>query len=251
METRPLCRFLLMGKCKYDAETCSSSHSTPEGISIAELRKTIPCPFYNGEKPNRKCRHQERCWFAHSDIPLCLPTSDPNENDLQCGICLQSVVGRGQRFALFTECDHTFCFSCAKSWHKNKERRESVFSKGDSDLFIRKNNYKLLFRHSCPLCRKVSLNIIPSKRFLTGDQKEAYIQHYIEERGARVCCNGTFASCQFGDECYYRHCNQEEESFTHVNRRPFLSTEIPPYATVEDSSTSYSFWNDIASTTSH
>merc|ERR1711976_750939 len=131
-------------------------------------------------------------------------------------------------------------------WHKNKERRESVLSKGESDLFIRKNNYKLLFRHSCPLCRKVSLNMIPSKHFLTGQQKETYIQQYKEERRARVCCN-SFASCQFKDECYYQHRDQEEESFTHVNRRPFLSTEIPPYATVEDnSSASYSFWNDIS-----
>ena len=112
-------------------------------------------------------------------------------------------------------------------------------------MFIRKNNYKLLFRHSCPLCRKVSLNIIPSKHFLTGDQKEAYIQQYIEERGARVCCNGTLESCQFGNECHYQH-KQKEDSLSRVNESPLLYYEAPSFSNVDENN-AYSFvWNDIS-----
>ena len=89
----------------------------------------------------------------------------------------------------------------------------------------------------------MSLNIVPSKHFLTGDRKQEYIQQYVKERGARVCCNGTSASCQFGNECYYLHCNQEDQSPAQGNTSPFLYAAIHPYSMIDDNNNTSSFLN--------
>jgi hypothetical protein len=87
------------------------------------------------------------------------------------------------------------------------------------------------------------LNIIPSKHFLTGNRKEEFIQNYIKEKGAQLCCNGTSASCQFGNECYYQH-KQEEESLSRVNESHFLYyNEVTSFANVNESNTAHPFWN--------
>lgn len=74
-----------------------------------------------------------------------------------CGICLDEIESSMfiLKFGLFSACEHVFCFACLKKWKKVK-----------------------LGRVQCPECRLASELVVPSKRFLTGTEKNALIQQF-------------------------------------------------------------------------
>ena len=116
-----------------------------------------------------------------------------------CGICLSDVVQLGRRFALYSDCQHCFCFECAKSWH----RKQASVKKGHGvDV------QHTLLKHSCPECRVDSDYIVPSKYFYTGEEKLRALEEYRNKRSIRKCKwfqIGVRGTCPFGPDCFYLH----------------------------------------------
>lgn len=244
---RPLCRFYLMGKCRYTEEVCTFSHRSEGDETIEEARKKIPCPFHgNKEKPYLRCKHQSNCWFSHvtdeeeeeedelSEDLVCtvIPSEsskdikndeiktdvdEEHEDDQQheqdtsvtCALCLLKVVEKGHRFALFSDCDHTCCYRCARKWHRNKHRRKAILARpAEAKDHVRKPSHVPLMQHHCPYCRKLSKNLYPCKHYLTGEKKKAYIAEYIDEQNKHQCQHYANGNCPFGDECNFQHVDE-------------------------------------------
>ncbi|GFH49826.1 hypothetical protein CTEN210_06302 [Chaetoceros tenuissimus] len=202
---RPLCRFYLMGKCRYTDEVCTFSHRSGEGDeTIEEARKNIHCPFHeNKEKRYLRCRHQSNCWFSHG-----AEEEEEGEEELSADLVC-TVIEKGQRFALFSDCDHTCCYCCARKWHRNKHRRDAILARpAEAQKHVHQPGNKPLMRHSCPMCRQLSKNLYPSKHYLKGEEKKAYIATYIDEQNKRQCHYYASGTCPFGDECNFQHVDE-------------------------------------------
>lgn len=131
-------------------------------------------------------------------------TRNDDDGSTVCGICLENVVEKGRRFALFSNCIHPFCYECARSWHRDNQYRNSLKSNG-FDVECQ------LIYHSCPVCRIESEFIFPSRDYKTGPDKEAFIALYKQERLGRPCkfFKGEIGTCPFGKECFYAHLSPE------------------------------------------
>lgn len=293
---RPLCRFFLMGTCKYGEHcTCRHDLAPEEGCSIEEARRNVICPFF----VKGKCRHRERCWFSHdltnkekhldeadnvvqdrdgrdenvsgltvvepstvSELktikspqqqqqqqtklhrpPLqqhqsrqerksisSIPKIDDDDGFVNCGICLENVVEKGRRFALFSNCIHPFCYECARSWHRDNHYRTSLKSNGfdvESQLIY----------HSCPVCRIDSEFIFPSRDYKTGHEKDAFIARYKQERLGRPCkfFKGEIGTCPFGKECFYAHLSPEGKDLKPFDvKKPKGKSSMEQLKTIQD-----------------
>jgi len=188
------CKFYRQGKCGAQ-EKCSFSHD----LSGAPL-----CSFFM----KNECRYGEHCHYLHGNVcshcdkPVLHPhnaaqnkehiaacssqSSSDKPTDAECGICYESVLGRGHRFGILTGCDHAFCLSCIRSWRG---------SKGKPDVI-----------RTCPLCRKVSFFVVPSKTFCEGSEKTELIEDY-QKALAKINCKyySIYRDCPFGSKCMYRH----------------------------------------------
>ena len=78
----------------------------------------------------------------------------------ECSICLEKINGgKKAKFGLLSECSHVFCYLCITKWRKTYRR----------DLSKR-----------CPVCRRPSDIVVPSKQYLIGDKKTKRIQKFQE-----------------------------------------------------------------------
>jgi len=234
LEALTLSSFSQKGSCTFGADKCSYRHDCSLEGSIEEAKKTLVCPYFL----KGKCRHKERCWFSHkcnaeSDEDFAeliedgeeqssitepiAPRSDetanpgtssssssPEDEIIKCGICLENIIEMGERFALFSNCIHPFCYQCARNWHRNPSYRK--FRK-----LKETNAQHTLVMHSCPLCRVDSEYMFPSKEHYIGAEKDAYIAKFKEERSDRKCkfFDGNLGSCPFGKECFYAHLGED------------------------------------------
>jgi hypothetical protein len=231
---RPLCRFFVMGRCKF-GETCTFSHDLDSVGGINEAKKNIICPFFL----KGKCRHRENCYFSHelqhvdkeetqtqqtdqethaadttdgceslslesSAISALSLEHDEEENyDEVCGVCQCNVIEEGQRFALYQNCEHCFCNECAKGWHQTQRATQKMRGVDVNHTWL---------KHACPICRIESDHIIPSKYFYKGDEKATYVREYKEERSKRNCKFfkiGQLGTCPFGPNCFYAHMDED------------------------------------------
>jgi E3 ubiquitin-protein ligase makorin len=223
-------RLLLQGQCKF-GDKCTLRHDCePEG-GIEAARKSIICKYFLNKG---KCRHKERCVFSHrldaeetkAESKLCspaaksiqdfptpsLPAEGKDNVELfdNCGICLNNVVEMGRRFALYSNCQHCFCYECARSWHRKQatmKKRQGI----DVD--------RTLLKHSCPICRVESDYIVPSKYQCTGVEKEKVFEDYKKIRSIQPCTwfeIGVRGSCPFGSSCFYKHADHDGS-----NMKPF------------------------------
>mmetsp|Transcript_30392 Transcript_30392/g.36116 ORF Transcript_30392/g.36116 Transcript_30392/m.36116 type:complete len:268 (+) Transcript_30392:100-903(+) len=216
---RPLCRFFVMGTCKFGSN-CSFSHTLPpEGLTKG--RKQIPCKWFHQKK---SCRFGSRCHFSHdgdslettnddSSITCHEAGSSTNETtsikieheDFNCGICLDNIVQSGKRFGLLSKCNHCFCIDCLRKW------------RGSSA----KGNQPPTVTQSCPSCRTKSNMVIPSKKFVVGVEKEIVLQGYKNKMEAMPCryFDGSIGSCPFGKSCFYAHLNWDGENLKPNDKR--------------------------------
>eukprot|EP00960_Hanusia_phi_P001308 36667-Hanusia_phi.AAC.3 len=100
----------------------------------------------------------------------------------ECGICMETVVGKQSQFGLLEGCDHIFCLSCIREWRSVNILEKSV-------------------KRSCPLCRCVSFYVIPSSFFPRNqEEKDAVVASY-RDRLQKIPCrhfNYGAGECPFG-----------------------------------------------------
>lgn len=140
------------------------------------------------------CRFGNRCRASHAVVlsvedQLLREEEEQASREAECGICCDKVTGS---FGLLVSCNCVFCLNCIKEWRlKGKE----IADKATVRL--------------CPLCRKESLDVIPSKFFVKHPaRKQELLDSYRSVRSAIPCKfykSSTPWSCPFGNACVYAH----------------------------------------------
>ncbi|KAG2531393.1 hypothetical protein BBO99_00001543 [Phytophthora kernoviae] len=232
-----LCRFFVLGKCRYGSH-CTFSHALPAQVSecasneaegLLAAAALVDCPFFL----RGNCKYGEHCRLRHDPATLSASgaarTSPPvarsstmtngtrsnsaaasspsdNQQDFTCGICFDDIVESGKHFGLLG-CDHCFCLDCLRSWRQSKEMEVEVI-------------------RACPACRIPSDFIVPSLVFCTGEAKRQVVEAYKSHLALRECkyFNGLFGSCPFGQHCFYAHRDSEGHDVKHLDR-PKRSTK--------------------------
>mmetsp|Transcript_34042 Transcript_34042/g.77699 ORF Transcript_34042/g.77699 Transcript_34042/m.77699 type:complete len:345 (-) Transcript_34042:42-1076(-) len=112
-------------------------------------------------------------------------------HDRECGICLESVLGKGPggEFGLLDGCAHIFCLPCIRGWRNVTQLDKTV-------------------KRSCPLCRCESHYVIPSSFFPADEEeKQVVLDSYLRRLrkiGCKHFAQGT-GECPFGTSCFYEH----------------------------------------------
>ncbi|EGZ05841.1 hypothetical protein PHYSODRAFT_566348 [Phytophthora sojae] len=160
-EERPappkICTFFLQGLCRY-GDTCFYSHSLPE-----------------------KVESEEEMLAMGEEIRL--------SADLECGICYENILGKGERFGLLSGCNHSFCLTCLRNWRGSADQPKQTV-------------------RQCPMCRVETNFIIPSSRMVTKpERKKVLIDVYRKNLSAIPCRHFDEGRgiCPFGTSCFYAH----------------------------------------------
>ena len=112
--------------------------------------------------------------------------------DVECGICLEPVIGAdrpGRRFGLLTGCTHGFCLECIREWRGRTDMPAATV-------------------RSCPLCRVLSFYVVPSERFVADTARKAKVHAaFLAENKRMPCRNWDLGrgSCAFGSSCHFAH----------------------------------------------
>ncbi|KAK1930617.1 putative E3 ubiquitin-protein ligase makorin-1 [Phytophthora citrophthora] len=229
--TTALCRFFVLGKCRYGSR-CTFSHTLPmqvsecardETESLSAAAALVDCPFFL----RGNCKYGEHCRLRHNPAMLsgtatvasarstsrserssslnynaasAATTAVNNQQDFMCGICFDDIVQSGKHFGLLT-CDHCFCLDCLRSWRQSKDMELEVI-------------------RACPACRLPSDFIVPSLIFVTGEEKRKVVDAYKSHLALRECkyFNGLFGSCPFGPRCFYAHRDSQGRDVKHLDR---------------------------------
>ncbi|KAG1707311.1 hypothetical protein DVH05_026503 [Phytophthora capsici] len=226
-----LCRFFVLGKCRYGSR-CTFSHTLPTQVSecagdetesLSAAAALVDCPFFL----RGNCKYGKHCRLRHNRALLsgaatvtsarsasrsgrsfnssyseasAATTTVNNQQDFTCGICFDDIVQSGKHFGLLT-CDHCFCLDCLRSWRQSKDMESEVI-------------------RACPACRLPSDFIVPSLIFVTGEEKRKVVDTYKSHLALRECkyFNGLFGSCPFGPRCFYAHRDSQGLDVKHLDR---------------------------------
>ncbi|POM62391.1 Makorin-like protein [Phytophthora palmivora] len=204
--TSALCRFFVLGKCRYGSR-CTFSHSLPAQVSecaadesdgLSAAAALVDCPFFL----RGNCKYGEHCRLRHNPamLPGAASAATNNQQDFTCGICFDDIVQSGKHFGLLS-CDHCFCLDCLRVWRQSKDMELEVI-------------------RACPACRLPSDFIVPSLIFVTGDEKRKVVEVYKSHLALRECkyFNGLFGSCPFGPRCFYAHRDSQGRDVKHLDR---------------------------------
>jgi hypothetical protein len=106
----PLCRFFVLGKCRYGS-LCTYSHQLPTFFSSNEEEDTsvhfgsmVACPFFL----RGNCKYGDFCKLRHSNPSKRSNTQAINTQvttilEYTCGICFDDIVASGKRFGLMSK----------------------------------------------------------------------------------------------------------------------------------------------------
>ncbi|RLN72073.1 hypothetical protein BBJ28_00012435 [Nothophytophthora sp. Chile5] len=228
--TPALCRFFVLGKCRYGSH-CTFSHALPpqasecaeneaDGLSVAAAM--VDCPFFL----RGNCKYGDYCRLRHNaaspsttlggrpyvaaagraSTAFPPPNSSTgtsngaeNQQEFTCGICFEDIVESGKHFGLLSE--------------------SPAVSTDSKDLEVE-------VIRACPACRLPSNYIVPSLTFCTGDAKRQVVAAYKGHLALRECkyFNGHLGSCPFGQHCFYAHRDSEGQDVKHLDR-PKRSTK--------------------------
>lgn len=172
-----LCVFAVTGKCRFGS-VCRNVH----GLQCPR------CLLY--------CLHPTDLEQNEDHIRECLEkpvkASNLEDEELECGICLERVLSKPDpRFGLLN-CEHAFCLSCIRQW------RASCQQGTNDPTQVR----------SCPLCRVVTYFIVPCSQFIRdGDEKAKVIEQYKRKVQSIPCRHYDYGRgrCPFGSSCFYSH----------------------------------------------
>ncbi|ETN19538.1 hypothetical protein, variant 1 [Phytophthora nicotianae INRA-310] len=160
-EERPappkICTFFLQGLCRY-GDTCFYSHSLPERVESEEEMLAM------GE-----------------EIRL--------SQDLECGICYEIILKKGERFGLLSGCNHSFCLTCLRNWRSSEDQPKQTV-------------------RQCPVCRVETKFIIPSSRMVTRPERKKVLIDVYRKNLSGIPCrhfDEGRGTCPFGTSCFYAH----------------------------------------------
>lgn len=177
---RTLCPFYLNGACKFE-EKCRFTH----GMKCDICEKNCLDPF----DPHQQRMHKEECkvrmekYESQGDI-------EENDEELECGICMEKVLQKADpRFGLLN-CKHIFCLACIRSWRSADGMQNEVVVR------------------SCPVCRITTHFVTPSTVWIKdGEEKRRVIDEY-KDKLKKIPCkyyNRGESQCPFGSSCFYAH----------------------------------------------
>lgn len=163
--------------------------------------------------------HGSTCRNSHGETPVSPPHHVPDDHvgsailhgeEVECGICFESVGKKDGRFGMLESCDHAFCLSCIRSWRREREQQD-------------RQNLRL-----CPVCRNESFFVIPvDKLLLDPEEKRRAIEQYKNEMGRIPCKMFDYGrgDCPFGTSCFYAHLNPDGTRFVPAPLKWMLGAE--------------------------
>jgi hypothetical protein len=158
-----------------------------------------------------KCTFGARCHFRHDGVSAAgadeaSSGGAQSADDQECGICMEMVSAKGERFGLLLGCVHAFCLPCIREWRANAQQQRA---REDADAGQHASTEAA---RSCPVCRLFSPYVIPSVYFVTDTDRKLELQDEFLLNTKRTRCrywSGKPGSCQFGSSCFYQHINPD------------------------------------------
>ncbi|XP_014399048.1 PREDICTED: probable E3 ubiquitin-protein ligase makorin-3, partial [Myotis brandtii] len=184
---RRLCRDAAMGQC-FRGESCAYLHG--------ELCELCGRQALHPADAAQRADHIQACMNRHQqDMELSFAVQ--RSADKVCGICMEVVYEKAnegeRRFGILSNCNHTYCLRCIRTWRTAREFRSRVIK-------------------SCPQCRVSSRLVIPSEFWVEDPAaKQELIRQYKEAMRAKTCRYFAVVRdcCPFGENCFYRHAEPE------------------------------------------
>lgn len=256
--TTALCRFFVLGKCRYGSR-CTYSHALPEQVSecaadeaegLSAAAALVDCPFFL----RGNCKYGEHCRLRHNPAMLLgaatsaraapragrpsgagytssnnaavnatAATREDNQQDFTCGICFDDIIQSGKHFGLLSKYQSFVIGGCPLD-----ETYICVKHVGCDHCFCldclrewrQSKDMELEVIRACPACRVPSDFIVPSLIFCKGEEKRKVVEAYKSHLALRECkyFNGLFGSCPFGPRCFYAHRDAEGRDVKHLDR---------------------------------
>lgn len=118
---------------------------------------------------------------------------------MSCIICLENIYNNQVSLGLMESCDHIFHKHCIKEW-----REICDYSDGCPK--------------ACPLCKKVSLNVVYSKYKLVGEDRIKYVKDTLETLKKKPCrdFNRGYGVCMSKNQCLYGHIDEDGREFIYI-----------------------------------
>ncbi|XP_023602989.1 probable E3 ubiquitin-protein ligase makorin-3 [Myotis lucifugus] len=160
---RRLCRDAAMGQC-FRGESCAYLHG--------ELCELCGRQALHPADAAQRADHIQACMNRHQqDMELSFAVQ--RSADKVCGICMEVVYEKAnegeRRFGILSNCNHTYCLRCIRTWRTAREFRSRVIK-------------------SCPQCRVSSRLVIPSEFWVEDPAaKQELIRQYKEAMRAKTC----------------------------------------------------------------
>jgi E3 ubiquitin-protein ligase makorin len=226
-----LCKFFLQGNCK-NGSRCAWLHDgdkkkelsnksgsdRPPNPNPAAEKNPQPCFFFF----SGNCIKAENCPYSHEllfDEEETDPDAADNSNrkleavtivmdktmqqlvndskDKECSICFDGVVSQKRLFGLLSSCDHVYCLECIRNWRATDQH--------DADKAVESVS------HTCPLCRQLSLFVVPSPVHASGQIKNKITARYLQRLKQIPCKYFKYGLgyCPFNAACFYAHVNKD------------------------------------------
>src|SRR5690606_24731594 len=98
-----------------------------------------------------------------------------NSKTIECTLCKENVIKKGQKFGLLPECDDIFCVTCIKQYRTESSNAE------------------------CPICTTVSHFVVPSRVFPTSSERKKEIIELYKIKMKKILCKYyESGECKFG-----------------------------------------------------
>ncbi|KAG4047358.1 hypothetical protein PC123_g17280 [Phytophthora cactorum] len=186
--TTALCRFFVLGRCRYGSR-CTFSHSLPAQVSECAADETeglsaaaalVDCPFFL----RGNCKYGEHCRLRHN--PAMLPGAS---------------IAASARSA----------------------PRMGRFPASNSSATVRQAFWPITLRS---LLLPGLPALVASVEGYGAGEKRKVVEAYKSHLALRECkyFNGLFGSCPFGPRCFYAHRDSEGRDVKHLDR-PKRSTK--------------------------
>ncbi|XP_054569160.1 probable E3 ubiquitin-protein ligase makorin-3 [Eptesicus fuscus] len=160
---RRLCRDAATGQC-FRGESCAYLHG--------ELCELCGRQALHPADAAQRADHLRACMERHQqDMELSFAVQ--RSADKVCGICMEVVYDKAnegdRRFGILSNCNHTYCLRCIRTWRTAREFRSRVIK-------------------SCPQCRVSSRLVIPSEFWVEEPAaKQELIRQYKEAMRTKTC----------------------------------------------------------------
>ena len=223
-----ICKFYLMGTCKY-GNSCLYSHKNSNIKEEEEKKETLTsknneiCKFYK----MGFCKYGKFCSYLHEESEENGIINEFNEkniiekkkeeeeeeednenkilkerkrdhldnNNNYCGICLEKVGYKSS--------------SLSSSSLSSSSSRFGLLENCDHKFclpcIMKWRKQRIENSKKCPLCRKKSHFVIPSNKYFIGDEKIEMIKIYKEKSKGIQCKFETLGNCAFGKNCFFKH----------------------------------------------